>query len=64
MLSKVLNNLKKLEKKKGKDLTVSFGGLKSKVSHQDGFRPKENSQAGAERQRSMGNRLNKPSKAK
>lgn len=64
MLNKVLNNLKKIEKKNGKDLSVSFGGLKAKVSHQDGFRPKENSQAGAERQRSMGNRMAKPSKAK
>ena len=64
MLSKVLNNLKKIEKKKGKDLNISFGGYKKKASKQDGFHAKKNSQAGAERQRSMGNRLAKPSKAK
>jgi len=56
--------LKKIEKKKGKDLNISFGGYKKKASKQDGFHAKKNSQAGAERQRSMGNRLAKPSKAK
>ncbi|MFA7314396.1 MAG: hypothetical protein WC025_00490 [Candidatus Magasanikbacteria bacterium] len=64
MLSKVLKNLKKIEHKKGQDLTISFGKYKKQVSRQDGFHAKENSQAGAERQRSMGNRLAKPSKAK
>jgi len=64
MLSKVLKNLKKIEKVKGSDLTVSLGDIKKPTLQRNGFQAKANSQAGALRQRSMGNRMSKPSRAK
>jgi len=58
MLSKVLKNLKKEEKKSGKGTTLPSASLpKKKQSSLQGFHAKASSQAGAERQRSMGNRM-------
>lgn len=64
MLSKVLKNLKKKEKVKSSDLSVSLGGLKKQAPQRDGFHAKAKSEAGALRQRSMGNRMSKPSRSK
>ncbi|OGH85625.1 MAG: hypothetical protein A2493_02055 [Candidatus Magasanikbacteria bacterium RIFOXYC12_FULL_33_11] len=64
MLSKVLKNLKKIEHKKSSDLTVSLGVIKKPVPQRNGFQAKANSQAGALRQRSIGNRMSKPSRSK
>jgi len=63
MINKVLKNLKKLEKKSGKTPTIPAGNFpKSQFQGGQGFRAKQNSQEGAERQRSMGNRNTKPSR--
>lgn len=62
MLSKVLKNLKKEEKKSGKDSKLPDASLpKTKQHSTQGFHAKASSQAGAERQRSMGNRMWKTS---
>ena len=60
LLSKVLKNLKKIENKKSSDLSITLGGLKKPSPQRDGFHAKVNSEAGALRQRSMGNRMSKP----
>ena len=58
MLSKVLKNLKKEEKKLGKETDLPEApALKAKKHSAQGFHAKQSSQAGAERQRSMGNRM-------
>lgn len=58
MLSKVLKNLKKEEKRTGKDSDLPGAVFpKTKLRGDQGFQAKQNSQAGAERQRSMGNRM-------
>jgi len=58
MLSKVLKNLKKEEKRAGKDSDLPSAVFpKTKFRGDQGFQAKQNSQAGAERQRSMGNRF-------
>jgi hypothetical protein len=58
MLSKVLKNLKKEEKKSGKGTKLPDApALKPKKNSVQGFHAKQSSQAGAERQRSMGNRM-------
>ena len=61
MLNKVLKKLKSKEKKSKDDL-ISTNNLypTSKLQKRTGFHAKTNSQAGAERQRSIGNRMNKP----
>ncbi|MFA7245213.1 MAG: hypothetical protein WC070_03490 [Candidatus Magasanikbacteria bacterium] len=64
MLSKVLQNLKKLEKKKSSDLNINLQGLKTPKPQKTGFHAKAKSEAGALRQRSMGNRMSKPSRSK
>ncbi|MBT4121244.1 MAG: hypothetical protein HOA57_00550 [Candidatus Magasanikbacteria bacterium] len=58
MLSKVLKNLKKEEKKLGKGTKLPSMSLpKKKQSSLQGFHAKASSQAGAQRQRSIGNRM-------
>ncbi|MFH1947530.1 MAG: hypothetical protein ABIJ23_05250 [Candidatus Magasanikbacteria bacterium] len=58
MLSKVLKNLKKEEKKLGKGSDIPTTVFpKTKFRGDQGFHAKQSSQAGAERQRSMGNRM-------
>ena len=58
MLSKVLKNLKKEEKKSGKGTKLPAMSLPKKKQHSvQGFHAKQNSQAGAKRQRSIGNRM-------
>ncbi|OGH58861.1 MAG: hypothetical protein A2725_03880 [Candidatus Magasanikbacteria bacterium RIFCSPHIGHO2_01_FULL_33_34] len=63
MLNKVLKKMREAEKKAGK--TPATSGItypQSKFQGKTGFHAKKNSQEGAERQRSMGNRNTKPSK--
>lgn len=65
MLNKVIKNIKKQEKKKGKDSGLpDLNPPKKKHRSDQGFHAKANSEAGALRQRSMGNRMwktnNKP----
>ena len=57
MLSKVLKNLKKEEKKLGEKNLPDSPMPKAKQHAAQGFHAKASSQAGAERQRSMGNRM-------
>jgi hypothetical protein len=64
MLNKVLKNLKKIENKKGSDLNITLSGYQKAKPRDDGFHAKANSEAGALRQRSMGNRMSKPSRSK
>ena len=64
MISKVLKNLRKLEKKAGINTATpnNVSYPKSQFQGGTGFRAKQNSQKGAERQRSMGNRNTKPAR--
>lgn len=64
MLSKVLKNLKKIENKKSSDLNITLAGYKKPAPSKSGFHAKAKSEAGALRQRSMGNRMSKPSRSK
>ena len=63
MLSQVLKKMKAIEKKSG-DIPDSTNKQypTSKLRAGSGFHAKENSLKGAERQRSIGNRNNKPSR--
>jgi len=62
MLHKVLKELKKQEKIDGKILVKSYEDLDTINPTNSGFHAKANSEAGAYRQRSMGNRNTKPSR--
>ena len=63
MINKVLKNLRKLEKKAGINTnTISNAYPKQHLQSRNGFHAKQNSEKGAERQRSMGNRNTKPSR--
>jgi len=63
MLNKVLKKIKAADKKPAKDFLPLSSNKKyptSKMNKNTGFRAKKDSLSGAERQRSMGNRMNKP----
>ncbi|MDP2683995.1 MAG: hypothetical protein Q8P20_02955 [bacterium] len=63
MLNKVLKKMREAEKKAGKAPNVSSDTYpQPKLKGGTGFQAKQNSQAGAERQRSMGNRNTKPAR--
>ncbi|MBT3817663.1 MAG: hypothetical protein HOE80_01035 [Candidatus Magasanikbacteria bacterium] len=64
MLSKVLKNLKAKDKNTGiaPDASYVLPYKQSKSSGNGGFHAKDPSSRGEERRRSMGNRLNKPTR--
>lgn len=61
-IRKVLKHLKVLEKVEDSNDASNKTYPTSKLQGRGGFHAKKNSQKGAERQRSMGNRMNKPPK--
>lgn len=69
MLNKVLKKIKEDQKKSGTDSNsqesqTNYTQINKNSVSNTGFHSKGNSEAGAYRQRSMGNRNTKPSKAK
>lgn len=62
MLNKVLKRMKADEKKSVNKGSMSKGYTGKVLPSNAGFHAKQNSQAGAERQRSMGNRNTKPAR--
>lgn len=69
MLNKVLKKMQEEQKKSGaasgpKEHQTDYTKINKSGMNNTGFHSKGNSEAGAYRQRSMGNRNTKPSKAK